>query len=504
MLSREQTSSISGALAAIVREVTERPIFTGARFGLAVHDVVEGLPIYQYNAQELFQAASTTKNLTAAYALSLLGRDFRFRTRLVRSATVDASGTLHGDLILVGSGDPNLSGRVTPNDTLDFQDFDHSVGGPKARVVERPPLQIIEAFARGVREAGIRRVTGTVLVDTQLFSEGYREPGTGTTVSPIAVNDNLIDIEVKAGERAGERLSYRITPPSGYVRFIDRATTAPKDALHTLQFSSEQRQTDGTWSVVISGSVPVGTTLMTRFAVESPSRFARTLLVEALASAGIVVEGGLLGSSVTSDVTSEDGEVVFEHVSPPLVEATKVILKVSQNLHAEMLLPVIGATVQGTRGPEAAATGYESGRELLARWGVDMTGACQGDAAGGFGYFSPDFMCRLLVRLASSEIYQDFAACLPVMGHDGTLRDVQRDSPAAGHVLAKTGTLGFPDRLYNGVLYGAKGLAGYATTQSGRRVVFAIYLNNFYRPPTSDVDPGEVLGELAAAIYQCL
>jgi PBP4 family serine-type D-alanyl-D-alanine carboxypeptidase len=503
-MSREQTTSISGALAVAIRGVTERPIFTGARFGLAVHDVVDGRPIYRCNAQDLFQAASTTKNLTAAYALSLLGRDFRFRTRLVRTGMVDGSGTLHGDLVLIGSGDPNLSGRVTSNDTLDFQAFDHSVGGPKAQLVERNPLQIIEAFARGVREAGIRRVTGTVLVDVQLFPEGYREPGTGTIVSPIAVNDNLIDIEVKAGERAGERLSYRITPASGYVRFIDRATTAPKDAPNTLRFSNEQRQADATWSVVISGSVPVGTTSWVGFAVQSPSRFARTLLVEALASAGVVVEGGLLGSDITSTATSEDRAVVFEHVSPPLVEATKVILKVSQNLHAEMLLPVIGATVRGTRGPEATAAGYECASQLLARWGVDMTGACQGDAAGMFGYFSPDFMCRLLARIASSDIYGDFASCLPVMGRDGTIRDVQRDSPAAEHVVAKTGTIISPDRLYNGLHYGAKGLAGYATTKSGRRVAFAIYLNDFYPPPSSDVDPGEVLGEVATAIYQCL
>jgi len=69
---------------------------------------------------------------------------------------------LQGDLVLVASGDPNLSGRVTPDDKLDFQNIDHSIGWPKARLVERNPLQVIEALAEGVRNTGIRRITGTV------------------------------------------------------------------------------------------------------------------------------------------------------------------------------------------------------------------------------------------------------------------------------------------------------------------------------------------------------
>ena len=87
-----------------------------------------------------FAGASTTKIPTVTFVLALLGPDFRFRTRLVRWGEFDGAGTLHGDLVLVASGDPNLSGRVTPDDTLDFQNIDHSIGWPKARLVERNPV----------------------------------------------------------------------------------------------------------------------------------------------------------------------------------------------------------------------------------------------------------------------------------------------------------------------------------------------------------------------------
>ena len=500
----ESTDLGTQALNDVVRAVVERPVFAGARFGLAVHDVELRRPIYEYNSRDIFAAASTTKIPTVTFALALLGSDFRFRTRLVRSGELDSAGTLQGDLVLIASGDPNLSGRVTPDDTLDFQNGDHSIGWPKGRLVERNPLQIIAAFAEGVHAAGIRRVTGTVLVDAHLFTEGHREPGTSTTVSPIAVNDNLIDLVVTAGDRVGDPLSYRILPQSGYVRFINLATTGESGGVPSLTLSNERCELDETRSVAITGTIPAGTTYLARFPVESPSRFARTLLVEALAAKGIVIEGALFGSSITPIATSADAKLVFEHVSPPLSETVKVVMKVSQNLHAEMLIPLIGATLRGARGAMAAAAGYACGAELLGRWGVDMVGACQGDAAGACGFFSPDFMCRLLVTIASSDIAESFLASLPVMGRDGTLWDIQPASPAAGHVKAKTGTVTHSDCLHKGVIFAAKGLAGYVDSKNGRRLAFTTYLAHFHRMASSGLDPGHVLGELAAAIYEHL
>ena len=488
-----------------IRTIIERSAFAGARLGIAVHDVADGSAIYECNAHQIFPGASTTKIPASAYALALLGPDFRFRTRIVRCGTLDDGGTLHGDIILVASGDPNLSGRITPHDTLEFQDWDHGYAGAKARLVERNPLQIIEKFARGVRDAGIRRVTGTALVDIHLFGEGHREPGIFTTmISPIAVNDNQIDLEVTAGTRAGDPLSYRLSPPCGYVKFIDRATTGSSDSDPALRFSREQCELDGTRSVIITGTVPAGTTSMATIEVEKPSRFARTLLVEMLAATGVVVEGGLFGPDVTAQATSADAETIAEHVSPPLVEATKIVLKVSQNLHAEMLIPLISATLRGARGADAVSAGYACGADLLARWGIDTTGAFQADACGLYVYFSPDFMCRLLVRIAASDVYDAVRFGLPVMGRDGTLWDIQPQSRAAGHVAAKTGTISFDSRLHDTVLFACKGLAGYVTAKSGRRIAFTLYLNNFHCARSPSINPGQALGELAGAIYEHL
>lgn len=494
----------SREFAAAVQGIIGRSTFTGARFGLDVHDIELGHPIFQQNANDIFSGASTAKIPTAVYALALLGPDYRFRTKLVRSGEVDKSGTLNGDLILVAAGDPNLSGRVTLNDTLDFENLDHCYAGPNARLIPRDPLQVIHRFAQAVREAGIRRVTGSVLMDVDLFDENYREMGTGTTVSPISINDNQIDLEVTAGAKKGQALNVRLSPQSSYVRFINGATTGEAGSAPMLQFSKEERQSDGSFSVTITGTVPPGTTSMAAFPVESPSRFARTLLVEALAAAGVIVEGSLLGAAKSFKPTPKDAPVIHEHLSAPLREVTKVILKVSQNLHAEMLIPVIGATLRGVTGEEARNAGYACGAELLAQWGVDSSGFFQGDACGAYGHCSPDFMSRLLVRIAATEFYQPFLAGLAIMGKDGTLWDIERQSPAAGHVSAKTGTLSLQDPLHRTTLYTCKGLAGYVTAKSGRHLAFTIYLNNFLCSSSSEFNPGQALGELASAIYEHL
>ena len=118
--------------------------------------------------------------------------------------------------------------------------------------------------------------------------------------------------------------------------------------------------------------------------------------------------------------------------------------------------------------------------------------------------FLTGFMCRLLVHIAASDVYDAVRFGLPVTGRDGSLWDIQPQSPAAGHVAAKTDTISFDSRLHDTVLFACKGLAGYVTVKSGRRNAFTLYLNNFHCARSPDINPGHALGELAGAIYEHL
>jgi D-alanyl-D-alanine carboxypeptidase/D-alanyl-D-alanine-endopeptidase (penicillin-binding protein 4) len=156
---------------------------------------------------------------------------------------------------------------------------------------------------------------------------------------------------------------------------------------------------------------------------------------------------------------------------------------------------------------DSTKTGFDLEREFLQRAGLDLGGAQQTDGAGGDARFSPSFMVHYLEYMSKQPSFDAFLRALPVLGKDGTLWNIQTSSPAAGHVFAKTGTLGNYDALNRRMLLSAKGLAGYLTTPSGKRYAIALYVNNV----SVSLDPddvtrvaGQTLGEIAGIAYQTL
>src|SRR3954466_5612431 len=245
-----------GALAARVQQVMDRPEFRHAFFGIALYSLGEGRMVWAHNPDKLFVSASTTKLLTEGTALQLLGADYRFHTRVYRTGRLNGS-TVEGDLVLVGSGDPNLSGRIQPGDKLAFENVDHSYSGsPDTRAVPGDPLMVIRELATQVAAKGIKRVTGRILVDVSLFPEGERELGTGVVISPIIVNDNIVDLTIGAGPQSGAPTTVQVTPTSPYVKFVNKSMTGAPGTQPNIRWSLDVTDPDGTHTVTISGTFP--------------------------------------------------------------------------------------------------------------------------------------------------------------------------------------------------------------------------------------------------------
>ena len=140
---------------------------------------------------------------------------------------------------------------------------------------------------------------------------------------------------------------------------------------------------------------------------------------------------------------------------------------------------------------------------FLRKAGFDVSGASQSDGAGGDAYFTPDFMVHYLMYLARQDaIFPSLLQALPVMGKDGTLWDIQAGSPAAGHVRAKTGTMGGADLLHHSLMIAGKGMAGYIDRKDGRRLAFAAYIGMVDGDPETIMhQAGNLLGEIAGAAY---
>jgi D-alanyl-D-alanine carboxypeptidase/D-alanyl-D-alanine-endopeptidase (penicillin-binding protein 4) len=482
--------------------IMNRPAYKHARFGVEFYSLDEGKVIYSWNADELFVPGSTTKIPTVGAALELLGPDFRFHTKIYRTGPI-TGGTLHGDLVLVASGDPDLSNRMRPDGTLAFENEDHSYDGfSAAQAVAGDPLAVIKELAAKVAACGIQRVEGRVLVDVSLFPEGDRELGTGVVISPVVVNDNLVDVMVTPGGQTGAAASLSIAPPTRYVTIRNAVKTGPPGSKMDLRWTDDIAAADGTHSVILTGTIALDARPKLRvYQVPSPSRFAEVVLTESLASAGVRVAGGGTGHPPAGSFKDED--LVAEHESPALREEARVTLKVSQNLHASMLPSIVGAyREKGTSDPLQA--GFDQERALLEKADLDLTGAVQNDGAGGAALFTPDFMVHFLLHLSRQPFAADFRRALPILGKDGTLAEIQVDSPAAGHVFAKTGTYATGNALTRGGVITGKGLAGFVDTKDGRHLAFAAYINFV---PLSDMDEkstqmvGQAVGEIAAAAY---
>ncbi len=494
------------SLAERIQKVMDRPEFARANFGIEFYDIATGRVVYSLNANKLFVPASTTKTLTEGTVLAKLGADYRFHTVIYRTGPLDKKGTLKGDLILVASGDPNLSNRAQPDGTLSFVDEDHSYGGP---ALAGDPLAVIKELAKAVAAKGVHKIEGRVLVDASLFPDGGKEGGTGVVVSSIVVNDNVIDLVVTPGAKVGDPVTLNVSPKTSYVTFVNHITTAAAGTSPSIPDPSPVTNPDGTITVTLAGSLPLGAQPTTApYAVPSPTKFVETVLRESLTAAGIQIKApknvAAPDFKTLARLYTADNEVA-EHVSLPLAEEVKVTLKVSQNLHASMGPSLLGTLIAKDPNDPVHA-GFKVERAFLQDAKLDLSGVSQGDGEGGdwADLFSPDFIARYMAYWSTRPDFQVFFKALPILGKDGTLAKIQVNSPGAGHVFAKTGTFGSEDKLNGNMMLNGKGLAGFVITASGQKLAFAAYVNHVTLPPDPDAAQavgGQALGEIAAAAY---
>ncbi|HEY7428937.1 MAG TPA: D-alanyl-D-alanine carboxypeptidase/D-alanyl-D-alanine-endopeptidase [Gemmataceae bacterium] len=492
----------AGDLDAHIQEIIGRPEYKHSRWGLLVVDVDNGKPVCAHNADELFVPASVTKLFTCAAALATFGPDHRFRTPVYRRGKL-VEGTLKGDLILVAKGDPTLGGRTDANGHLVFKNSDHTYAtftSTLPELTETDPLAGLRALARQVRDSGIRKVEGDVLIDDRLFALSFGSGSGPKIVTPIVVNDNLLDVLITPGKAVGERATVQVRPSNDFIHVDVQVETVAKEekANITVEWISLDRY-------VLRGRIPAGSRPLVRICpVTNPALFARGLFIEMLRREGVSVKVSPLNRT-TATLPDKDGyaglSTVARYESPPLSELLKVILKVSHNLYASTL-PLLLAAKHGQR---TLAEGMAREGKVLADLGVNVKDLTLESGAGGGAcdHVTPRATVQLLQIMARRPDFSVYRAALPILGVDGTLVGVvSKDSPARGKVRAKTGTYVDEDLLNNRTFLRCKSLAGVMTTKSGRKLAFALFVNDV--PLASGVQSareGKVLGRLCEILY---
>jgi serine-type D-Ala-D-Ala carboxypeptidase/endopeptidase (penicillin-binding protein 4) len=426
-------------------------------WGLLILDAVTGETLYQKNADSYFVPASNMKLLTTALALDRLGPDYRVRTTLETNGTLSAAGVLSGDLLLVGRGDPNLSNRKFPFETR--EEF------------EGPPERALAELADGVAVRGVREITGDIVGDDSYFPRERYPDGWeiddmvwayGAAVSSLVVNDNTVTLTLTAAEKKGEQVLAVVEPPtSEFTLKNDVATSGAKDKAD-LRLTREP----GADLVVVSGTLPAKSAPKRLvLAIQEPAEQAANMLARLLMERGVKLHGQTRVMH-QPDPFAATRTVLVEHLSLPLGDQVKLVNKISQNLHAEVMLRTAARQQGRWSAPEDLQKFPE---EFYAKAGIPPGDVIQTDGSGMSRHdlATPRAFVALLQYAQKQPWFAAYFASLPVAGADGTLNERMKNTAVSGRIHAKTGSVTH-----------VRNLSGYADTPSGRRLIFSFLSNN--------------------------
>ncbi|MHB8655456.1 MAG: D-alanyl-D-alanine carboxypeptidase/D-alanyl-D-alanine endopeptidase [Terriglobia bacterium] len=456
-------------------------------WGIEVMRLRDGKILFKQNADHLFMPASNMKLFTTAAALEELGPNFVFRTTVESAIAPDAQGRV-GDLILVGRGDANLGSRVLPYH-LETERKD-------------PADRVFRELADQVAARGVREVQGNLVADDSYFlfepyghdwAEEDLEWGYGAPVTALAFNDNELLFHVQPAAAVGETALVSLAPIGDYYRLNNRLVTSDADSKEEIFVERVQ----GSRQLEVWGQVPLGSIVEDdSVSIDNPPQLVGDIFLKLLEDRGIHVRGNVVvkhftrleAATMPSPAPALAGRVILaEHDSPGLREDIKVTNKVSQNLHAEMLLRTLGHEVKNYG---SLTTGLDVLREFVKQVGIpaDDFYFVDGSGLSRQALVAPEAVVKILQYMTHSPYFDAYFKSLPVAGVDGTLDHRFMGTSAIGAIHAKTGTITHVNSL-----------SGYMDLPSGGRLAFSIFGNS---NPASARLGARTADQIALAIFE--
>jgi D-alanyl-D-alanine carboxypeptidase/D-alanyl-D-alanine-endopeptidase (penicillin-binding protein 4) len=459
--------------------IESKPKYEQSDWGYVVLDEKTGEILVAQNHKKMFDPGSTMKSYSMATALRLYGPDYTFHTPVYRQGNL-AGDTLEGDLVLVASGDMSMGLREQPNGTLYFESLpkvDQSYANLELGDAVQPPgnpFTGLDELAAAVRAAGITRVDGDVVIDDRLF-ETYTEWPDGI-ISPIWFNENLIDVEVTAGE-AGQPATIAVRPETAAYTVSSQVQTVAKDTKDPAPLTIAETAPG---QLVITGDIAAGSIPQLRvYEVDDPASFARTGFIQALQGAGVTVTAAPTGPNPSSLLPAEGsyqtGDMLGEHVSADLAQFANLIMKVSYNRGADLMACLSAVKV----GSKDCLDGVAEEVKTITGFGIPKDLVFPQDGAGSDdqGRSTPLGMAEFYREVRTSDYGDAFFEALPVLGRSGTAANVLEKSPAAGKVNTKTGNRVVGTPAGQGIVLG-NSFAGYIRAKSGKKLTFMIAVGN--------------------------
>jgi D-alanyl-D-alanine carboxypeptidase/D-alanyl-D-alanine-endopeptidase (penicillin-binding protein 4) len=418
-------------------------VFIPTRAAIKIVSLDRGDTLYERDSKILMRPASNMKLLTTSAALKILGTDHSFRTT-ISADSLSPDGTVNGNLYLKGTGDPDL--RTEDLDTLSQQ----------------------------LKAIGIKKVLGNIVADASYFDdlswgEGWMwddEPYSfQAAISALSVNKNCVKVSVIPGRWPGDAVQASFEPHTSYVTLLNTARTVADTAIEPLKITRLFK--DRLNIIVVQGEIVAKPdTVEEDITVWRPELYAATLLYEILQKDSISI-GGRPTIGITPPSTFELAVRRW-----PIDTMMVNLNKESDNLSAENTLKSISVMRGGI--PGSARHGLSYVKEVMASFGIDTTSfyVVDGSGVSHYNLVTADILVKILKAMAQEpDIFPLLYRSLPIAGVDGTLKTRMRNTPAAGNLRAKTGSIG-----------GVSSLSGYVTTRDNERLAFSMLMQNFILP----------------------
>ena len=441
-----------------IRSTLARPELQRGQVGVKIVSLDTGKTVFEENAEKYFMPASNMKSYTISAALERLSPDFHFVTSVFAPAMPDSNGTIHGDLTVYGRGDVSISTA--------FYDRDYYKG--------------LDAVAQKIVVAGVKRIEGNLVGDESYFSGNAIPSGWdwddlqwyyGAEISALPVNDNAVDLSVKAGSISSP-CAIQILPMNTLMKIVNRCTTSVSGAKRDVRVEKKLDQN----IIEISGTMPADDKGVNEsVAVSRPAQ----LFIELLR--GLLIQKGVVITGQNKLLNAEDKTIFVVASAIPQIEITKLesppfsiiaakTLKPSQNTYTETILRALGEQVGDKTDPKktSAERGLEVVRNFLMQAGIPADSVVQSDGSGlsRHDLVTPASAVQLYTYMSKSRYANVWRDALPIGGVDGTLQNRFKGTIAAGNVRAKTGTI---DQVSS--------LSGYVNSASGEKLVFSIIVN---------------------------
>jgi len=435
--------------AAIDRLLSHRNL-RDAVIGVEIRSVSARHALYGRNRHEALIVASNNKLVSTAAVLFHLGHDALLETGLYCRGTL-TEGTLDGNLVVKGGGDPALCARFHDGDALE-------------------PLRVLAA---GAQQAQITTVVGDLVLDDTVFDRGFVAPGWPADqldyyycapVSGLSWQENVIDVKVEPGTTVGAAARLFIDPSSAPFIVEGRIKTGLRTKNPTIHL--QRPGADGV--IKVRGEMPLGSARWQgKVAVTTPPRYFGHMLRQILLQAGVEIRGNIVLAEAPIPVDSQEYRCLSRYTTP-LRDLIIVVNKESHNNFAEHLFKLAGWKTEGQGSFAAGAAAVDKLFEDLVLEEVDPFTIVDGSGLSRGNRFSAHTLVSLLAAMYDSALRDTFIRSLPVAGMDGSLKKRMNEEPYRQQVRAKTGWI-----------REVSALSGYIRAGSGEVYVFSILFNGY-------------------------